>query len=240
MKSPHYYVLLLLPWLFLSTAQAGITNISSPEVEKGRLETQYEAQRYSGSNAQEHEIEIEYAITERVKFGIAVESEREPGDSGHLAAYGVEGQYQFTEQGPWWLASAVKAEYSFAKRQAEADEAEVELLFARREKDFSAVLNIGLERETGADREHGVGLSAALQGIYIMNEHINPGLEWHGDFGKANLMDGQEHYLGPVITGTLLEYGRSEIEYIAGYYWGFTGPAASNAARIELEYEIEF
>ena len=100
-----------------------------------------------------------------------------------------------------------------------------------------------LSRELGSAREKGIGLGAKLQAVQRMNEHVNPGIEWHGDFGKINKLGDKttnEHYFGPVITGDLFKLAGGEIEYTAGYYWGTGNAATDNAARLQIGYEIKF
>jgi hypothetical protein len=235
--------------LFSTThAQAGVSKLSSPAVTKGKAEVEYSGTRYgddgkSFNNKQTHQVEMEYGFTDDFKIGLELKGQRKSTDSNELKFYGIEAQYELTQQDQWWLASAVKAEYAHAVQEKDADAFELKALLARRIANTNVLANVTLERELGDNRESGIGLGAKLQGVQQMNEHINPGIEWHGDFGKINKLGDNatsEHYLGPILTGDLLKLAGGKIEYTAGYYWGMGDDAADNAARLQLGYEIKF
>lgn len=232
----------------LESAQAGVGKISSPEVKKNEFEVEYSGIRTSddsasGNNKQSHTLEMEYGFTDRLMLGLETKEERSAASGSKLSGYGIEGQYQFTKQGDWWLASAIKAEYLHAAHDADADEAEAKLLLARTEHKFKTIVNISLERELGSHRDPGVALSSAVQATYACDKHFTPGIEWHGDYGMLNDLNrsgAREHYVGPILTGELFELGSGEIGYTAGYYWGLTGHSTDHAARLQIGYETAF
>lgn len=232
--------------LLAAPAFAGVGNISSPEIKPGILELEYKGERYGGAdNAQEYEIEIDYGFGRNWKAGFDLEGSREDG-SVEYDGFGFEAQYQFTDQKDgWWLSSALKGEYGFAKDSDDADEGEIKLLLARNDGKWRTVFNADIERETGANRDHGVEVGSALKTYYKATKWIGPGIEWHAEWGElddAGFDGGQnEHYLGPIIAGTLAEWGDGDfIAYTAGYYWGITGASYPNAARLQLQYGIAF
>ncbi len=237
--------LLMLP----VAALAGVGKVSTPAVTEGEFEIEYTTIRYGDdggnklNNAQAHVVELEYSFTGRFMLGLELAGERESPQSFQGEAYGVEAQYELTKQGDWWFASAAKAEYAFPFHESDASEGEVKLLLQRRQGPTRWTANINLQREFGANRRHGMELSSALQGLYLWNKHINPGVEWFADYGATNnltLSNEEGHYLGPVITGELFSFKGGEIEYVAGYYRGLTSASAEDAARLQLSYEIRF
>jgi hypothetical protein len=195
------------------------------------------------SKPSSHTAEIEDGFTDNLKLGLEGKFQRKSKDANELKFYGIEAQYELTQQGHYWLASAVKAEYARALQEKDADELEVKALLARTIDKTNVLANVSIARELGHNRESGLSLGAKLQAVQSLNEHINPGFEWHGDFGKINKLgdnDVSEHYVGPIITGDLFKLAGGEIEYTAGYYWGVSDDAADNAARVQIAYEIKF
>ncbi|MFZ4540345.1 MAG: hypothetical protein ACOYNL_00865 [Rickettsiales bacterium] len=230
-------------------AYAGVGKVSSPNVEKGVAEIEYSGTRYgdssgsSNNNKQNHAIELEYGFTDRFMFGLEMEIERESPHSTKIDGFGVEAQYELTQQGNWWLNSAIKGEYLHATHAGDADALELLMLASRQWGATQATLNVELAREMGNNRSSGLGLSSRFQAIHAFNDHFAPGIEWDADYGRVNKLgdsDRQEQYLGPVVTGELFELGKGEVDYAVGYYWGLTKDSANKAARLHVSYEFPF
>ena len=124
------------------------------------------------------------------------------------------------------------------------DSLEGRILLSRVQGPVTFSTNLILGRELGPNHSDGIGFGANAQMLYDAGlEHVKPGIEWYGDFGKLNKFgdeNSDKHYAGPVITGEIAEFGNSDIGYTVGYYWGLTNASANNGARIELDYEIHF
>ncbi len=231
-----------------SPAFAGVSRISSPEVTQGKAEVEYFGTRYSDdskklNNKQSHLYDMEYGVTDNFKVGIEGQSSRASKKETGFAGYGVEAQYELTQQSTSWLASAIKGEYFVGTGKDIPDELEVKGLLKRSFGINHVVANIGFEKQMGDNRENGLALSSKLQAIRDINPHFNPGVEWHADYGKLNKLDSsdtREHYVGPVVTGDLFKLAGGEVGYTAGYYWGLTDDSADSAARLQLGYEIKF
>ena len=87
-------------------AFAGVSKLSSPTVTKGKAEIEYSATRYGDNssalnNKQKHQIEIEYGFTDDFKLGLEAITERKSNDSNELKFYGLEAQYELTQQDDW-------------------------------------------------------------------------------------------------------------------------------------------
>jgi hypothetical protein len=245
----HFMTALTLVACALATpAFAGVSKISSPAVTKGKAEIEYFGTRYSDggkklNNKQNHLYEIEYGLTDNFKVGVEGKSERVTKKGHEFVGYGVEAQYELTQQGAWWLASAVKGEYFWGASKAKPDELEVKALLKRSLGANDVVANIGLEKQIGDNRAKSLAVSSKLQAVHNLNPHFNPAVEWHADYGKLNKLgdsDTAEHYVGPAITGDLFKLAGGDIGYTAGYYWGLTDDSADSAARLQLGYEIKF
>jgi hypothetical protein len=237
--------IILLP---ISASWAGVGKISSPHIEKGEFEIEQSSRRYgddraSKNNNQKHVTDIEYSFTDDWLLGFEMVSKRSNSSQLGLEEYGVETQYEFTQQGDWWLGSALKAEYLRANENNAVDEGELKLLLQRHQGPVKLLANINLVREMGTRRAGGVGLESALQGLYHCNKYLSPGIEWFAEYGNVdnfNSPERQEHYIGPVVKGDLLELADGEVGYEAGYYWGVTNASADNAQRIKISYETHF
>lgn len=239
---------MIIGFLMTQAAHAGVGKVSTPHVEKNEFEIEYNGRRTgdnerADNNNQRHLLEVEYGVSDAWQIGLEFEARRSATSQLGLQAYGVETQYELTTQNTWWLASALKAEYLLPADAGDASEGELLLLLQRDQGLIRLVANIELAREFGDNRDGGVELETALQGIYRWNKHLSPGVEWFAEYGNIdnfNSTNRQEHFLGPMLKGELFELGNGEIGYEAGYYWGLTDSSADNAQRIKLSYELEF
>lgn len=232
-----------------TNAVAGVSKISSPTVTKGKASIEYSGTRNDddkgskGDNKQKHRVDLEYGLTDNLKIGIEGNFERQRKDPTELKTYGVEAQYEFTEQGQWWLSSALKLEYTLAVLDSDADEIELKWIAARRIEDTSLLSNVTFGRELGSNREGGISVNTKLQAVQRITPYANPGLEWHGDFGTISNFaseESNEHYVGPIVTGDIANIAGGTIDYTAGYYWGIGNQATDEAARVQISYEIKF
>lgn len=235
-----FYVTALTFSLIAAPSFAGVGKISSPRVTKGETEVEFSAARYgddrkSLNNKQSHTYEFEYGFSDDFKMGIEAKSSRAAGGDGwRFEGYGIEAQLELTQQGPWWLNSAIKAEYLRTPRSTEADEVELNLLASRSYGASSLTINVELAREFGDNHDESVALGSALQAKHAYSKAFAPGLEWHADYGKLNDLGTEEaHYVGPIVSGEVLEIG-----YTLGYYWGLNDAAADNAMRMQIGYEF--
>lgn len=237
------FALLIAP---VSAAYAEVGSPKSASVTYNEVSIEYKGTRTGDdrralNNEQEHEFEAYYGVTDTIKLGFERVYEREAGDGFESEAFVPNITYELTQQGDWWLSSALYGQYKF--EDGDNDAVKAIAIAERRDGALLSRANLGIEREVGAGRSHGVSVETALQGVYLWREGLNPGVEWFADYGKANDFsdtEDQEHYVGPVIMGTLFDIGPGEMKYAAGYYWGVTDASADNAQRVKLEYEFQF
>lgn len=250
MQINRYGFLSLSLFMAASGAHAGIDSFSSPKVTKGKADIEYSGVRTgddSGSsknNAQEHEVELEYGLTDDWKIGLVYEAERESPDNFSTSGVGLELQYEMTEQqSGWWLSSAVKGEYVLATDSGKPDAAKAKLLLQREDGPWKLLANFEAKRGVGPGRSSSVGVGTHLQGSYYASKLISPGLEWHADHGSVRDLefgDRTGQYIGPIAQGTFYDTSSGKLGYVAGYYWGITDAAADNGARLELKYSMLF
>ncbi len=225
---------------------AGVGSPKSALVEHREVSIEYKGERTGDdnaarNNAQEHEFEVYYGVSDHVKLGFERVYENEPRSGFESASYVPNATLETTQQGDWWLSSGVYGQYKF--KDGGNDSMKVVFIGERTEGDFFLRGNLGFVRNVGAGRKHGLYYESALQGLYTYNDYLKPGVEWFADYGTINdTKDGedQEHYVGPVLTGKLFNIGNGYVKYAAGYYWGATDASADNAQRVKIEYEFTF
>jgi hypothetical protein len=226
-------------------AIADVGNPKSAGVTKGETSLEYKAARTGGApfnNDQEHEFEAYYGLTDRLKLGIEHVKANAPGSASLQTDKNVLNATLNTthQKEGWWLSTALFAGYGIATG---ADDASLVLIGERREGPFDIKLNLALGREIGGGREHGVDYKTALQVKYHWLKSLNPALEWHANWGKLNdtrEASDQGHYLGPYLSGRLIETPDGQVKWGAGYFWGLTDRSADTAQRVLLEYEFRF
>lgn len=251
MKNQQHIICLLASVSFVimpNASFAGVGKISFPAITKGEAEIEYTGTRYGDSakaqrNKQKHIYEMEYSFTDSFMFGLEAKSMRQSTKGHEISAYGIEAQYELTNQGDWWIDSAIKGEYLLADHANEPAILEMKILAAYKLGDTRLTGNLNFEKEVGNNRSSGSALESQFQASRHLNEHINPGIEWHAEYGKLDNISStsaQEHYVGPIISGDLFELGGHEVEYTLGYFFGITNASADNAARLQLGYEFTF
>ncbi|MFZ4124993.1 MAG: hypothetical protein ACOYJ2_02830 [Rickettsiales bacterium] len=248
MKQTLAYALLASSLLATPAFAGAVGYVKSPGVDKGKFQVEYKGVRLgddkkSKNNNQEHEFEVYYGLTDRLKFGMEVEAERESGESLDVEKYAPNLQYELTEQGEWWLSSAIYGAYGFADKASAANKAKLIAIVEREQGPWEILANLKAEREMGDNRKNGIIIYSSLQTVYEWRDYIEPGFEWHAKHGKTNDFsdeNNREHYVGPIIEGDLYEDEKSEVEYQFGYFWGVNDNAADNAARVLLEYSVKF
>lgn len=220
---------------------AGVSKISSPEVTKDRYDIEYIGIRDGDdeparTNNQRHRIETNYGITDGFLFGVEVNGQRDATHSFESSSLAARGRYQLTQQGDWWLSSAVDLKYTTATSDQDADRISSQLLLLRRVGPLRVVFNGELVKEIGNNRDAGVSFDYQFQGLYSITPKLAIGAEWQVDYGSDALSDfaDVEHYIGPVATATLLEDGPIRINSLASYNVGLTDAATDDAARIQL------
>lgn len=225
---------------------ADVGSPKSARVTKDRASIEYKGARLGDgrkalNNDQGHEFEIYYGITDSVKLGFERYYENEAQGGFESEAYTPNVTIETTQQGEWWLSSALFGQY--ALEDGDPDSVKIVLIGERKDGNLLLRGNLGFSREIGGGRDTGISHDGVLQGLYRISSPVSAGMEWHADFGKLNDTGDREdhtHYIGPVIAGELFAIGNGSVHYAAGYYWGLTRASADNAQRVMLKYEVQF
>lgn len=232
---------------FIAYPAFAVEKVNTPAVTKGRLQleqltlTTWDDGRAPLDDHYRYRWQVSGGITDRFDLALSLTNTYGGIDDDRLSGVGVRGKYEFTEQGDWWLSSAIQARYTHRVDTAPSD-LHVRGILQRKEGPFSTVLNVGLRREIGHDRTSSFQIRSALQGLYSFNRDLAVGAELFSVQGQANDVDLPDHELefGPVISGTLLRHGKDILTANAGYYWGLTNEAPDGNARFQLNYGIQF
>jgi hypothetical protein len=233
--------------LLLNAAQASALDgkVYSPQVVKGEAEVEYAGTRTFDSDKakndiQENQFSVGYGVTDywRPEFYYAV-LERGPDQPQDFTSTEFENVFQFWPTGKYWIDAGLLASYHFAAKNDAADSIELKLLLQKDINRYTALINLGGEREVGSHSVPGNELSSAVNVRYRWHDYFQPGIEYQGNYGTWDehlSFNQQEHYLGPIAYGMLLP----NLKYEAGFYKGISTESASTAARFKLEYEIYF
>jgi hypothetical protein len=230
--------------LFLGCASEGWaeSKASSPNVKKGVLELEYGfVDHFDDASAKafaEHELEIKYGLTDRLRPQLEFEFEDARGEHLKLSAFSIGAQYQFTKKDEAWLESAVRLNYDF--KPYDAEEVRARLILQKRYGKYRQRMTLRANQEVGDDAQDGGAewrmlLSSRYQIMpdFEIAAELDSSVGQSRDFGHY---ERQKHYIGPAIYGEISEH----LEYTLGYSFGISDAASDGAARFEIEYAVPF
>jgi len=226
--------------LILSPQAQAAFFVYSPRVEKGIVEIESKnAWEFdsNGDDEREHKLEVEYGFTTWMSLGIEGEWEKEGSDGYDYTATEIEGLFQFTDPGEYWLDAGAFLEYEFAHPSGSADKIEAKLLLEKNFPQFSHTANFTIEQEVGDNANENPEWGVAWRSLYLYKPMINPGFEYYAEFneiGNSGGFDEQEHFLGPVISGTLYP----GVKYDLGWLIGLSDGTPDHAVKFNIEYEF--
>jgi len=225
-----------------------IEKVNTPQVVKGRTQLEYfgaattDDVTAAQDGAQRHRFQMQRAFTDRLDVALSFTGTAHPNESNRASNFGLRAKYEFTEQGEWWLSSGVQGRYSH-RVDTHADDIHIRGLVQRQQGPVTATFNLGLRRELGADRLHGLEARAAAQAIYTVSPYLSPGVEWFSVFGTLDDIrpfTDQQQEAGPILTGAVPLSDTDFISYIGGVYWGLTDEAPDFGGRLQINYVTHF
>jgi len=232
--------------LFCSTSSWALDEIYSPNVEAGELALEYGGSRTfdhdsSKNNDQEHEIQLEYGLNNRVEVSGSLGYAKAPDGNLLVDHYEAEGRLQFAEQDANWLDSGLLVAFDQAAHHADADNVEVKLLLQKDIGHFTHTANIGFDQAVGKNSTGMGGPDYVFlwSTRYRYSEFVQPGFEIQSDLGQGQELqhfNEQTHYVGPALYGRLF----GNVHYEAAWLAGVSNASAQSATRVLLEYEMHF
>jgi len=229
-----------------SNSAYALDEIYSPIAEPGELSLEYNGSRTfdnqsDKNNAQEHELALEYGMTDRLVTEVSAGFSKEPDGALRMEDGEIEGRWQFFEQGKYWLDSGMLAAYDFSTQGQNPDSLELKLLLQKDIGRITSTANVGFTQNIGEYATHTGGPDYVLlwNTRYRYNPYFEPGIELQSDFGNGqtlNHFSEQEHYIGPAIYGKLF----GALKYQAAWLFGTSNASAQSAARLLVEYEMHF
>ncbi len=230
----------------VSSPAFALDEIYSPNTEYRELSLEYNGSRTidnhsDKNNAQGHGIGIEAGVTPRLTLALSGGFAKSRGESTDLEDVEVEGRYQFFEQGENWVDSGLLLAYGFSTQSNEPNTVEAKILLQKDINKVTSTANIGVEQTVGKNSDGTGGPEYVLlwNTRYRYNVYFQPGIELQSEFGQGHTLghfDEQEHYIGPAVYGKLF----NKVKYQAAWLAGVSDAAAQSAARVTLEYEMNF
>ena len=219
----------------------GIDKIYSPMVEYKELEFEtrgkYDYDHRADRNAGFQELfGVGYGFTQRFAAEGYMEVEREPEEDTNVQAFSLEGRYQLTEQGEYWIDPGLYLEVE-RDIQENAYQVEGKILLEKSTGPLTHTLNIIFEREGLGSEGSDVEWGTAFKSRYRMAPEFEPGFELFDNLGEIPDMGGwseQEHSIGPAIYGKIF----GKIKYELAYLFGISTEAPDQTVRWTVEYEV--
>lgn len=204
------------------------------------------------SNNQSYTVELGYAPFTWWEPELEFDMAAAPGQNWNYSATTFENTFQLTEQGKYWADLGFFAEYSHAASRANADNVTFGPLIQKQATDLFGLdlghdtlhtLNLLFSKEVGRNRSDATPLAVAWQSRIEINQFLQPGFEYYGDFSSVAGVSSAspvQHRLGPALVGqvNLFQYGK--LKYEAGYLFGLNQATERGTIRWRLEYEKAF
>ena len=242
-------VSLFLVCLFIASPAMAVEKVNGSPVVKDRVQLEHlSIGTWDDKNAAQdglsrHRWQVSKGLTDRIDLAAAITVTDHPAQDLRASGLGVRGKYELTEQGDWWLGSAVQARYTHRVDTA-PDDLHVRFIGQRTQGKFVATANLGLRREFGEHRRESVEIRTAAQALYRTSTEISPGVEFFKVFGRVNALGNEDErsmQLGPIVTGQFPVGDQGDaLAYLAGYYWGLSDSSADEGARLQLNYTMDF
>ena len=167
---------------------------------------------------------VGYGVTPWLKIELEAETATAPGRSATWNAVTLENTFQLTETGKYIFDAGLFLEYSRATGKGADSIAFGPILSREQQGPFGLAtlhtLNVLVSREVGPNASRTSGLQFAWQSIARLHPLFAPGFEYYGridDVARAGTYNQQQHFVGPVITGTQSFSPYGKLKYQVGY-----------------------
>jgi len=243
-KNYSVFIIGLICFFSLSQPAYATKKVYSPHIEAGELELEargsvdYDS-RDSKNDKQKQKYAIGYGFTNWWFTEIYGEIEKGAGEGAfEFTATEWENRFQLTEPGQYWVDVGLYVAYEASSEEDTDDKVEGKLLLEKSVGQSTHILNLILEKRVWADADEELEGGLAWGSRYRWREYLEPGLEFHSDFGVLNeglSFSEQTHQAGPVVYGKI-----GHVKYDIGYLFGVTDAAPEGSLKWIMEYEWKF
>lgn len=237
--------LALLAVLLATSPAFAVEKLNTAPVIKERMQLEYlgfAEQEAPEGDRWRSRMQATYGLTDRVDLALSFLTENNAGESTQFVGPSARLKYELTEQGEWWLASAVQTRYTHAAH-GEASTLNTRLILQHDAGDWLTTANFSVIRGIGEKRAESVALTGAAQLLYQYSPEISPGIEFFHTFGPLNDLDYTGRHsqeIGPIVSGAFPLARDQQITYVAGYYRGLSARAPEQSAKLQINYVREF
>jgi hypothetical protein len=237
------------PLLAGAAGTAGATDfkINPPSIEQGEVSVEDNSavivsRGRSTDSTHSHFAELGYGVTD--SWWTEVEGSWDSGADGvKLRTVDVENAFRLLRQESWWPETALFVEYDHAVDRFSPETATLGGLFRKDLGPSSTTLNILFDHELGRNAKTGLRLRYTGISTWQFVPEFAPGIEVFGDAGRLvsfTTENGQDHRLGPAISGSVDIGGLGEFGYNLAYLFGLTPTSPNGTLVWRLEFDRRF
>jgi hypothetical protein len=229
------------------TAGATDFKINPPSIEQGEVSVEDNSavivsRGRSTDSTHSHFAELGYGVTDF--WWTEVEGYWDSGADGvKFRTVDVENAFRLLRQESWWPETALFVEYDHAVDRFSPETATLGGLFRKDLGPSSTTLNVLFDHELGRDAKTGLRLRYTGISTWQFVPEFAPGIEVFGDAGRLvsfTTENGQDHRLGPAISGSVDIAGLGELGYNLAYLFGLTPTSPKGTLVWRLEFDRRF
>ncbi len=234
----------LLSLLFADSAWA-VEKLNAPQVFKDRMQVEYLGfgeQEAPGGDRWRSRTQVTYGVTDRLDVALSYLMENQANTPTQAVGPSARVKYELTEQGDWWLGSAVQGRYT-QHTDGRASTFNTRFILQRDFDDWLATANFSVVRGIGEKRASSVNVTGAAQLLYQLSPEFSPGIEFFHTFGAANGLDytgNNSQEVGPIVSGSLSFDDEQSLAYVVGYYRGLSAQSPEQSAKFQVNYVRQF
>jgi hypothetical protein len=230
-----------------ATAHAADFKINPPSIDQGELSVEDNSavivsRGRSTDTTHSHFAELGYGIIDF--WWTEVEGHWESGEDGFkFRSVDFENAFRLVRQDSWWPETALFIEYDQATVRESTNGATLGGLFRKDFGPSSTVFNILFDYNIGRNAVTGVQLRYTGISTWQIVPALAPGIEVFGDAGRVGSFvnpTGQDHRLGPALSGAVDIEGVGEFGYNLAYLFGLTPTSPNGTLVWRLEFDRRF
>lgn len=226
---------------------------ANPYVNEGELKVNfngsytYDSDEDSGlDGVYDPELEVFYGLTDDLGLGFEATGERPHGETLGYKQTSVFVRYQLTDPETSWWVLALEAKLTVPNDRDRPYRAQGSILLQNDSYNMRHRAYITFAQRFGENAAGGVSTTLRWWSRYKLTSWFEPGVEYMGEFGELDALgnlDEKEHYLGPVLSGSipiLESLSGHKWEYEIGHLWGITEASAEAQMRWKFEIKVNF